>query len=74
MRVEAKLEELGLVLPEPMQVGPPGLRFPFAWVRARQPGLNLRPRRPGRLRGGGRDRRSSRKPTRTVDQATRATM
>ncbi len=26
MRIEAKLEELGLVLPEPMQ-GPPGLRF-----------------------------------------------
>jgi enamine deaminase RidA (YjgF/YER057c/UK114 family) len=34
MHIEAKLEELGLVLPEPMQV-PPGLRLPFAWVRAR---------------------------------------
>jgi enamine deaminase RidA (YjgF/YER057c/UK114 family) len=34
MRVEAKLEELGLVLPEPMQV-PPGLRMPFSWVRVR---------------------------------------
>jgi hypothetical protein len=34
MHIEAKLEELGLVLPEPMQV-PPGLRLPFAWVRVR---------------------------------------
>jgi enamine deaminase RidA (YjgF/YER057c/UK114 family) len=34
MRIEAKLEELGLVLPEPMQV-PPGLRLPFDWVRLR---------------------------------------
>jgi enamine deaminase RidA (YjgF/YER057c/UK114 family) len=34
MRVEAKLEELGLVLPEPMQV-PSGLRMPFSWVRVR---------------------------------------
>ncbi len=34
MRIEAKLEELGLVLPEPMQV-PPGLRLPFSWVRLR---------------------------------------
>lgn len=34
MRIEAKLEELGLVLPEPMQA-PPGLRLPFAWVRVR---------------------------------------
>ena len=32
MRIEAKLEALGLVLPEPMQV-PQGLRLPFAWVR-----------------------------------------
>jgi enamine deaminase RidA (YjgF/YER057c/UK114 family) len=32
MRIEAKLEELGLVLPEPLQV-PAGLRMPFAWVR-----------------------------------------
>ena len=29
MRVEAKLEDLGLVLPEPMRV-PPGLRMPFS--------------------------------------------
>ena len=28
MRIEAKLEELGLVLPEPMRVAP-GLRLPF---------------------------------------------
>lgn len=34
MHMEAKLEELGLVLPEPMQV-PQGLRLPFAWVRVR---------------------------------------
>ena len=34
MRIEAKLEDLGLVLPEPMQV-PQGLRLPFAWVRVR---------------------------------------
>jgi enamine deaminase RidA (YjgF/YER057c/UK114 family) len=34
MHIEAKLEALGLVLPEPMQV-PPGLRLPFAWVRVR---------------------------------------
>ena len=34
MLIEAKLEELGLVLPEPMQV-PPGLRMPFSWVRVR---------------------------------------
>jgi enamine deaminase RidA (YjgF/YER057c/UK114 family) len=32
MRIEAKLEDLGLVLPEPMQV-PPTLRMPFSWVR-----------------------------------------
>ncbi len=32
MKVEAKLEELGLVLPEPVQT-PPGLVLPFAWVR-----------------------------------------
>ncbi len=30
MRIEAKLEKLGLVLPEPMQV-PPDLRMPFSW-------------------------------------------
>jgi hypothetical protein len=34
MNIEAKLEGLGLVLPEPMQV-PQGLRLPFAWVRLR---------------------------------------
>ena len=34
MHIEAKLEELGLVLPEPMQV-PQGLWLPFAWVRMR---------------------------------------
>ncbi len=34
MRIEAKLEDLGLVLPEPMQV-PSGLRSPFAWVHMR---------------------------------------
>src|SRR4028118_1135966 len=34
MRVEAKLEDLGLVLPEPMRV-PEGLRMPFSWVRVR---------------------------------------
>ena len=34
MHMEAKLEELGHVLPEPMQV-PQGLRLPFAWVRVR---------------------------------------
>ncbi len=34
MKVEEKLEELGLVLPEPAQT-PPGLELPFAWVRVR---------------------------------------
>jgi enamine deaminase RidA (YjgF/YER057c/UK114 family) len=34
MKVDAKLEELGLVLPEPIKV-PPGLVLPFAWVRVR---------------------------------------
>ena len=34
MKVEAKLEELGLVLPEPIKA-PPGLVLPFAWVRVR---------------------------------------
>ena len=34
MRVEAKLEELKLVLPEPIKV-PSGLVLPFAWVRVR---------------------------------------
>jgi enamine deaminase RidA (YjgF/YER057c/UK114 family) len=32
VRVEAKLEELGLVLPEPMRL-PPGIRLPFAFTR-----------------------------------------
>ena len=32
MKVEAKLEELGLVLPEPVKVQP-GLHLPFSWVR-----------------------------------------
>jgi enamine deaminase RidA (YjgF/YER057c/UK114 family) len=32
VRVEAKLEELGLVLPESMRV-PPGVRLPFAFAR-----------------------------------------
>ncbi len=31
MRIEAELEDFGLVLPEPMQV-PSGLRLPFAWA------------------------------------------
>lgn len=34
MEIEARLEELGLVLPEPLQV-PPGLVLPFSWVRVR---------------------------------------
>ena len=34
MEVEAKLEELGLVLPEPLKA-PPGLHLPFSWVRVR---------------------------------------
>jgi len=32
MKIEAKLETLGLALPEPIQV-PPGVRLPFAFVR-----------------------------------------
>jgi hypothetical protein len=32
MRVEQRLEELGLVLPGPAEV-PPGFKFPFSWVR-----------------------------------------
>lgn len=32
MRIEAKLEELDLVLPEPMQ-SPSGLELSFSWVR-----------------------------------------
>jgi enamine deaminase RidA (YjgF/YER057c/UK114 family) len=34
MHIEAKLKDLGLVLPEQMQA-PPGLRLPFSWVRVR---------------------------------------
>jgi enamine deaminase RidA (YjgF/YER057c/UK114 family) len=34
MRIEAKLQELGLSLPEPLRL-PAGLRLPFAWVRVR---------------------------------------
>ncbi len=34
MRIEAKLESLGLILPAPMQA-PAGLALPFAWVRVR---------------------------------------
>jgi enamine deaminase RidA (YjgF/YER057c/UK114 family) len=33
-RIEAKLGELGLTLPEPL-TPPPGIVFPFAWVRVR---------------------------------------
>jgi enamine deaminase RidA (YjgF/YER057c/UK114 family) len=35
MKVEARVEELGLVLPEPARV-PPGLHLPFSWVRVRE--------------------------------------
>ena len=34
MEVEARLRELGLVLPEPLET-PPGLLLPFSWVRVR---------------------------------------
>ncbi len=34
MSIEARMEELGLVLPGPMQL-PPGMQLPFAWVRVR---------------------------------------
>jgi enamine deaminase RidA (YjgF/YER057c/UK114 family) len=34
MHIEAKLEELGLVLPEPLKA-PPGMRLPYANVRVR---------------------------------------
>ena len=34
MKVEERLEELGLVLPGPIKT-PPGLVLPFAWVRVR---------------------------------------
>jgi enamine deaminase RidA (YjgF/YER057c/UK114 family) len=34
MRVEERLEAMGLTLPEPMRL-PPGLTLPFPWVRVR---------------------------------------
>jgi enamine deaminase RidA (YjgF/YER057c/UK114 family) len=34
MRIEERLRELGLVLPEPFQ-GPTGRPYPFSWVRVR---------------------------------------
>ena len=34
MQIEAKLEALGLVLPDPLKA-PPGMRLPFAYVRVR---------------------------------------
>lgn len=34
MLIEAKLEHLGLTLPEPLKP-PPGVEFPFTWVRVR---------------------------------------
>ena len=34
MRIEAKLDALGLILPEPMQALP-GMQLPFSWVRVR---------------------------------------
>jgi enamine deaminase RidA (YjgF/YER057c/UK114 family) len=34
MRIETRLQALGLVLPEPFW-GTPGIPFPFAWVRVR---------------------------------------
>ncbi len=34
MQIEARLEAMGLVLPEPMQA-PPGIVLPFTWVRVR---------------------------------------
>lgn len=34
MKIEAKLEALGLRLPEPLQL-PPEIRLPFSWVRVR---------------------------------------
>ena len=33
-KIEAKLQALGLVLPEPMKT-PTGMRLPFSWVRVR---------------------------------------
>lgn len=32
--IEAKLDKMGLILPQPLQV-PPQLRMPFSWVRVR---------------------------------------
>jgi len=32
MRIEQRLEQLGLILPEPLKA-PPGIEIPFAWVR-----------------------------------------
>ncbi len=34
MQIEAKLEALGLVLPEQLKI-PSGLQLPFPWVRVR---------------------------------------
>ena len=34
-RIESRLAELGLVLPQPLQP-PPGVRLPFEWVRVRR--------------------------------------
>ncbi len=34
MRIEAKLEAMGLALPEALRL-PPGIELPFAWVRVR---------------------------------------
>ena len=34
MQIEARLQELGLILPEPLKA-PPGMQLPFAWVRVR---------------------------------------
>jgi hypothetical protein len=34
MQIEAKLQSLGLVLPEPPKI-PPGVKISFAWVRVR---------------------------------------
>jgi enamine deaminase RidA (YjgF/YER057c/UK114 family) len=34
MQIEARLEELGLVLPQQLEA-PPGLHLPFSWVRIR---------------------------------------
>ncbi len=34
MRIDQRLEELGLTIPEPLQL-PPGVQLPFLWVRVR---------------------------------------